>query len=349
MQTIRQAIIAIMGTVAVSSGFGQTNPNFNQISANIESAIRLSWNSVTSEVYQVQCTDTLIDPNTGTTPWKMLYDRYPSQGTNTFWLDTGNYLKTPPIVHPSQMPMRFYRIVDLGPDTTTDEPTVAITSMTDGSVASNELTITVAASTDQATLTTKLYVAGQEMRLPISSTNWSDPTGVTNYVIDTYEINTCEWPNGPHILFATTTADSALSGGPLDSAPVLEGNGVSPFITAAFNNLITRISFSQFFFDPTLGQTQQVSAAFAANVNWTLAIEDVNSNAVRNVTGSGDSMLFNWDGKGDGGTNIPPGVYYYYISAQTNGQASMLRSPSGVAAAVHLRRVLLPRPPEREL
>ena len=43
----------------------------------------------------------------------MLYDSYPSQGTNTFWLDTGNYLKVPPILHPAKAPMRFYRIVDL--------------------------------------------------------------------------------------------------------------------------------------------------------------------------------------------------------------------------------------------
>ena len=32
-------------------------------------------------------------------------------------------------------------------------------------------------------------------------------------------------------------------------------------------------------------------------------------------------MQFNWDGNGDGGTNLPAGVYYYYISAQTNGLA----------------------------
>lgn len=35
-------------------------------------------------------------------------------------------------------------------------------------------------------------------------------------------------------------------------------------------------------------------------------------------------MVFNWDGTGDGETNIPDGVYYYYISALTNGEASQV-------------------------
>ena len=31
-------------------------------------------------------------------------------------------------------------------------------------------------------------------------------------------------------------------------------------------------------------------------------------------------MSYNWDGTGSGGTNLPNGIYYYYITAQTNGQ-----------------------------
>jgi hypothetical protein len=69
-----------------------------------------------------------------------------------------------------------------------------------------------------------------------------------------------------------------------------------------------------------LGQTQQVSALFAANVNWTLQMIDEETNAVRTVTGTGTTLSFKWDGTGDGGTNIADGVYYYVIAAQTNGQ-----------------------------
>ena len=35
-------------------------------------------------------------------------------------------------------------------------------------------------------------------------------------------------------------------------------------------------------------------------------------------------MSYNWNGTGNGGTNLPAGVYYYYISAATNGSAYSL-------------------------
>ena len=78
------------------------------------------------------------------------------------------------------------------------------------------------------------------------------------------------------------------------------GHAVSPFVPVVFSNLVTRISFSEPFFRPALGQTQQVSAVFAANSDWTLQIKDNNSNAVRTATGSGSRLRFTWDGTGDG-------------------------------------------------
>ena len=304
--------------ISLGQGYCQTNLQFTGVSATDEGAIRLSWASTNHEVYQIQCADALIDTNTGATTWQILYDNYPSQGTNTFWLDTGDYiLHVPPIVHPKNSPMRFYRIVDKEADTITDE-TVSIVSPANGTLVSGELTITVVASTNHASLSTKLYVDGQEM--------WPTKDG-SNYVI-----NTCEWGNGPHVLFATAECLSAPAGGPLGSPAVSVGHAVSPFVPVTFSNLVTRISFSQTSFQPSLGQTQQVSAVFAANVDWTLQIRDNYSNLVRTVTGSGTSMLFNWDGKGTGETNIPAGVYYYYISAQTNGESfssgAMMRSES---------------------
>ena len=47
----------------------------------------------------------------------------------------------------------------------------------------------------------------------------------------------------------------------------------------------------------------------------------VNSNVVQTATGSGMSMLYDWDGTRNGGTNLPNGIYYYYITAQTNGES----------------------------
>ena len=66
-------------------------------------------------------------------------------------------------------------------------------------------------------------------------------------------------------------------------------------------------------------QTQQVTAQFAANSDWTLQIQDMNDNTVLVTNGSGMSMAFAWDGTGQGETNIPDGVYSYIITAETNG------------------------------
>ncbi len=298
---------------------GQTNLNFNGITATAEGTIQISWNSTSQETYEIDEADTLTTNAQGTITWNQLYTEYPSQGTSTFWLDTGNYMQVPGIPNPKYTTNRFYRIVDLGLDTTPDEPVVAITNLSNGTVVTDTLTIIVAASTDQSFLTTKLYVDGQEQNEADISTNWTDVTGVTNYVLDTYHINTCEWLNGPHTLFASARCQTGQSG-QHDSPTILIGHSVSPFVPVSFSNLITGISFSQPFFAPEDGTTQLVTAVFAANVNWTLQIQDVNTNTVRTVSGSGGSMSFGWDGTGDGGASLPVGIYTYLINAQTNGE-----------------------------
>lgn len=316
MRTTQGAVVAILLCLAPLA-HGQSNTlQFTAAKVTDEGAIHLEWASQSNHVYQIQCADTLIDTNTGTTPWQTLYDNYPSQGTNTFWLDTGNYFKTPVLVHPSKSPMRFYRVVDLGPDDLVgDEPTVSITSPTNGAAITGLLTVSVSASTDQGSVHHKLYVDGQEM--------WLSPDG-TNYAI-----NTCEWGNGPHVLFATATS-STQPDGPA-GAIGFTGHAVSAFVPVYFSNLVTKISFSEQFFEPSLGETQQVNAVFAANCDWTLQIEDVFSNVVRTVTGNGTNMSVAWDGMDDNEAVIPNGVYYYYISAETNDP------PSGSMASQSMR------------
>lgn len=303
-------MVSALVLALAATTFAQTNLQFTAATVTDEQAIRLSWASTDHEVYQIQCADALATNADGSTAWQILCDNYPSQGTNTFWLDTGDYLlHVPPIVHPKYAPMRFYRILDKGvDDLVSDEPAVSIISPTNGFVATGDLTITVAASTDQSGgMNTKLYVDGQEM--------WPSDDG-TNYVI-----NTCEWGNGAHTLFATAVAYSQLNSS-INSGPTLVGHGVSPFVQVVFSNLVTRISFSQPFFNPDAGQTQQVSAVFAANSDWTLNIVDRSTNIVKTATGSGTSMLYNWDGTDDSNNPVNAGVYYYLISAQTNGESS---------------------------
>jgi hypothetical protein len=201
---------------------------------------------------------------------------------------------------------------------------ISITCPTNGLVASGDLLITVLAGTDQAFVSTKLFVDGQEMLSSDSQTNYVDNS--TNYVIDSYAINTCEWPNGAHTLFAVAECASDIPEG-MDAPNAAYAHAVSPYVAVTFSNLITRYSWSEPFFDPDAGQTQRVSAVFAANVNWTLQIQDVSSNTVRSATGSGTSMHLDWDGNGNGGTILPAGAYTYLLSAQTNGQP--LSSDSG--------------------
>ena len=288
---------------------------FTGASATPEHAIQLHWASNSNELYQIQYADSLIDTNTGSTTWNILYEDYPAQqGTNTFWLDTGNYNLSPAIPHPKNSPMRFYRVMLEGTNTSGDNPSVVITYPTNGTILSGNVTVTVSASSDQVLEKVALYVDGQEM--------WPSDDG-SNFVI-----NTCEWWNGQHTLFAVAKSASHFPGIPGDTG-FTYGHAVSPYANVAFSNLITEVAFSQPYFEPASGQTQEATASFAANCDWTLQIQDENGDTVRNASGSGTSLAFAWDGTGDGETNIPDGVYTFLISAQTNGQAFQGLSDDG--------------------
>lgn len=323
-------MVSALGLALAINTYAQTNLQFTAATSTDEQAIQLSWASTNGELYQIQYANALATNSDGSTAWQTLYDNYPSQGTNTFWLDTGNYNLAPQVLHPKYMPLRFYRILDEGPDSLTDVPTVTIGSLTNNMAATGELIFTVTAATDQPGLRgTILYVDGQEMQAADTATNYT--IGSTNYETDTYSINTCEWLNRTHVLFATTEAASQYSSQENGGA-VLTGHGVSPFVSVLFSNLVEGISFSQPSFDPSLGETQQISAAFAANCDWTLNICDVYSNVVQTASGSGTSMLYNWDGTSNG-TNLPNGLYYYYICAQTNGQTSQAVSGGSIGGS----------------
>jgi hypothetical protein len=296
-----------LGLLTTQNLLGQNALRFIGVNATPEDAIQLHWASNTNGVYEIDEADALIGTNNGSISWNNLYDDYPSQGTNTFWLDTGNYNLVPGIPHPKYKPMRFYRVVLTGTNTGPN-PTITISSPTNGATVSSNLTVTISASSSQLLVQTILYVDGQEM--PPSNDG-------TNFVI-----NTCEWWNGQHTLFAVAKSQSDLESS--HDSTTTYGRTASSYVNVTFNNLISEVAFSQPFFQPSLGETQQVTANFAANCNWTLQIQGVNGNTVCNASGSGTSMLFNWDGTGNGGINIPNGVYHYLISAQTNGQFSQI-------------------------
>lgn len=292
-----------LGILTTQTAFGQSPLQFTGAEATPENAIQLFWASHSNEVYEIDYADALGTNADGSTTWNKLYDDYPSHGTNTFIGDFGNYFLTPSVPHPKYRPARFYRVVDKGTNSG-ESPFVTITPITNGATLSDQVTVSVVVTSSLPIITTELYVDGQRMDSSDDGSN--------------YVINTCEWLNGSHVLFATAEAQSRLSG-PSGSWAVDIGRGVSPYVTVNFSNLISGVAFSQPFFEPSLGQTQEVTAVFAANCDWTLQVLDESSNVVRAAAGSGTSLLFDWDGAGDGGADIPDGVYYYLISTQTNG------------------------------
>jgi hypothetical protein len=314
-------ISSLLAIVALSVGVSnaQSTLQFTSVNATPEKAIQLHWGSNSNEVYEIDYADSLIDTNSGTLTWNTLYSDYPSQGSNTFWLDTGNYNVAPNIVHPKGSPMRFYRVVMTGTNTSASNPSVSITSPSNNDVVSGDLTVSVFTSSRDPISALKLYVDGEEMRPSADGTN--------------FVINTCEWWNGPHTLFITAKSQSHFEGLPNDASPVTYGRSVSGYVSVLFSNLISSVAFSQPYFEPSLGQTQEVTANFAANCNWTLQVQDAYGNAVRNASGSGSSMVFDWDGTGDGGTNIPDGRYSFVISASTNGLPMNMMSRPGVSSA----------------
>ena len=61
-----------------------------------EGAIRLSWRSETNTLYRIQYASEIADE----TEWQTLTDWYPSHGSNSFALDTGDFFRTPYVLHP---------------------------------------------------------------------------------------------------------------------------------------------------------------------------------------------------------------------------------------------------------
>src|SRR5665213_2738462 len=102
----------------------------------------LTWQGNSNEIYEIDEADSI---GTNGMVWNKLDDDYPSQGTNTFWMDAGNYFATPEIVSPRFSPMRFYRVIMTG--TNTDSPpSVAVTYPTNGAMLSSNVAVVVSAS-----------------------------------------------------------------------------------------------------------------------------------------------------------------------------------------------------------
>jgi hypothetical protein len=296
-----------------------TNFQVVAVTQTVEKSVTLRWNSETNALYRIDYAPSLST----STAWQALYNNYPSQGTNTFWTDGGNWVAVPPVDHPSNVLQRFYRIAKTG--TNISPPQVTVISPTNGAVVSGDVTVSITATGLSSIASMTLFVDGEEFD--------SIDGDETNLVI-----NTCEWANGPHTLFAVAVDTTGVETTPSTNS-VSERYAASPYVTTVFSNYVSRFWFSQPFFEPDLGQTQNISAVFTTNANWTLTILDSSSNVVRTVTGTGASMNFAWDGT-DGSSNaLPAGLYDFAVSATSTGFSPLSDDPSSSTSRRRAHRV----------
>jgi hypothetical protein len=311
------ATVGLVLSVISSALCQNTNFAVTAVTRTVENSVTLRWNSETNAIYRIEFAPELST----STVWKTLYDNYPSHGTNTFWTDQGDWATAPEVLHPSKEQRRFYRAVKTG--TNVAPPQVTIISPTNGVVVSGDVTVSMIATGASPIASITLFVDGEAF----DSINGDE----TNLVI-----NTCEWANGPHTLFAV--AEDATG---VETTPSRNSVGAqfaaSPYVSVLFSNYISRFWFSEAFFEPELGETQHISAVFPTNSNWTLTILDSSSNAVRTVTGTGTTMQFAWDGKGDGGASLPNGLYDFEVTATATNSGFSILATSGTSGTT--RRV----------
>lgn len=141
MNIIKQGITGAVALVMFGALQGQAQTNalkFTATKATDERAIQLRWQSKTNGVYRLEFTPQLSD----TIVWDTLVDSFPSQGTNTVFLDTGKYWTEPALPHPKDDLQRFYRVVEIGANSLVP-PIVTITNLTSGTNVSGEVEIGV--------------------------------------------------------------------------------------------------------------------------------------------------------------------------------------------------------------
>lgn len=315
--TIQGVIIAAIITLAAQAS---AQLQFTGASATKEGAIQLQWQSESNAVYRIEYASQLVDPNLGYIVWQTLYEDYPAIGTNTIWMDAGNPSLLPIVPHPRDEAARFYRIVQTDTNDLASAPQVSVLAPTNNATLTGDVVISVSATSSLGVDFIRLFVDGQEV-------GYQSDTE-TNFLI-----NTCQFPNGTHQVYAI--AENSSGSETTGQASDFQANlGVSPRINVTFDNFITDYRGKLEFQDPDLGETNRFTADFAAYADWTLTITNESGVAVRTVTGTGFNMAFDWDSTGDGGTNLPSGAYGAVLSASESSSSLLAGMLSMMPPAV---------------
>lgn len=246
-----------------------------------------------------------------------------SKGTNAEWMDVGDPLWIPRVFPPRFQPTRFYRVKKVNQATLTPPPVVTVSlTQTNGVLGDLYATVNVSlVDTNQQLSDVGLFVDGQKL-YTVANENF------------TAFINSCEWPNGPHEIYAVATmvdtgetlpqCDDCIE---TNAANFAIGVSSSQFVT--FSNYISQFFVSVPFFDPTAGQTQEVIATFPEDTCWRLTVLNYLDQPVRQFTNTSPSLYVAWDGNDGSGNPLPFGFYDYYIEARP----SRFGCPSGMGTA----------------
>jgi hypothetical protein len=317
MKTIVKGVLLWSLISSVSPIFGQSVFKITGAKATVEHAIQLNWQSQSNLVYRIEFAEGLSNG----TSFDTLVDYFPSQGTNTIFLDTGKYWTDPPLPHPKDDSMRFYRVAIVDTNTLLP-PVVTITNLSPNADVSGDVEVDVHVGTADTIASVNFFVDGEALE-----TVDADDNGDASYTI-----NTTEWPNGPHTIFvvAQTSEGTATTG----EFQTTEQNaaGTSPLLPVIFDNYISQWYFSLPGFDPSLDETQHITAQFISYSDWTLQIVDPFNNTVRNASGSGTSMAFDWDGNDDFGSPTSDGTFDFILTATQSTQPMAPAMMSGTSA-----------------
>jgi hypothetical protein len=322
MNTSIRNISSVVAALAAFDVQAQTNIVIQSPSIAADQTAQITWNSQSGAVYQVWSSDSLSDVGAQGLHWTIREANCASKGTNTEWMDVGDPLWIPRILPPRFQPTRFYRVQQVDQAILTPPIVTVELSQSNGLVfgdlyASVNVTLV---DTNQQLSDVSVIVDGQKF---YTSGNYSF----------TAFINSCEWPNGLHQIYAVATMVDEAESLPFsddesatNAANIGIGVSGSQFVT--FSNYISPFFVSVPFFDPTAGQTQEVVATFPEDTCWRLTVLNYQDTPVRQFTNQSPSLYVAWDGNDDSGNPLPFGFYDYYIEARP-GQFGC---PSGVGS-----------------
>ena len=310
---MNKTLSGIIGTttLVVLSGIAQTNYVIQTPIVAADYAAKLKWNSETGAVFHVLSADSLAGAGPQGLQWVIREANCVSKGTNAEWMDVGDPFWIPRILHPRFQPARFYRVQKVGQTSLTPRPTVTVQLSQSNGPISGDLYATVNVTlvdTNQQLSDVKLFVDGQKI-LTASANNF------------TAFINSCEWPNGAHEIYAVATTLDAGESLPISDTEAVTNaaqvaTGISPSKFVNFTNYISQFFVATPFFDPTVAQTQEVVATFPQNTCWELTVLNYQDTAVRHFTNQSPYLYVAWDGNDDSGNPLPFGFYDYYIQAR---------------------------------